>query len=426
MPAAPQLLGASACPTTGGSGAPTSSSRSTSTPARSTTSRRWPSRWDRRTTSSSAWRSRPGCWPTCRARTRRRTSSRSPRSPASAACAFAPSSPATGTTTTATTPTSSTFTSSRRAAAAHSCIRPTCSKNAISVRWPERPDEGESPSPDTTGRPAGRGLEGEAVRHPPQAQHQGGRGRRRAGGPGRAGRDGAAAEPDASRPKRKRQPLKPQAPKCYPEQEQQLPAEPRQRAVPVLQPRLRHRHRPALLAHHLAIPERSSRSTSISAARSTASASPPRSASVLPFMPLYLIQAMIASISLVVMLGGLYAALVWYVDAVDHPGPRRYLTKFFVGIGALPGAPHRHVHAVAAGRHAQQLDGAADREARRMPSTRSRKEQAPIVRDVIEELLEPLQRQQPRQREQRSSAPGGRSRGRRPFASSSASSPIRP
>ena len=48
-------------------------------------------------------------------------------------------------------------------------------------------------------------------------------------------------------------------------------------------------------------------------------------------MPLYLIQAMIASISLVVMLGGLYAVLVWYVDAVDYPGPRRYLTKFFVG-----------------------------------------------------------------------------------------------
>ena len=36
VPAAPQLLGASACRTTGGSGAPTSSSRSTSTPARST------------------------------------------------------------------------------------------------------------------------------------------------------------------------------------------------------------------------------------------------------------------------------------------------------------------------------------------------------------------------------------------------------
>ena len=48
-------------------------------------------------------------------------------------------------------------------------------------------------------------------------------------------------------------------------------------------------------------------------------------------MPLYLVQAMIASISLTVMLGGLFAVLVWYVDAVDRPGFRRYATKFFVG-----------------------------------------------------------------------------------------------
>ena len=48
-------------------------------------------------------------------------------------------------------------------------------------------------------------------------------------------------------------------------------------------------------------------------------------------MPLYLVQAMIASISLTAVLGGLYAVLVWYVDAVEWPGPRRYLTKFVVG-----------------------------------------------------------------------------------------------
>ena len=52
---------------------------------------------------------------------------------------------------------------------------------------------------------------------------------------------------------------------------------------------------------------------------------------VLPFMPLYLVQAMIASISLTILVAGLYAALVWYVDAVDRPGLRRYATKFFVG-----------------------------------------------------------------------------------------------
>lgn len=52
---------------------------------------------------------------------------------------------------------------------------------------------------------------------------------------------------------------------------------------------------------------------------------------LLPFMPLYLIQAMMASISLTILIGGLYATLIWYVDAVDRPGFRRYATKFLVG-----------------------------------------------------------------------------------------------
>jgi hypothetical protein len=52
---------------------------------------------------------------------------------------------------------------------------------------------------------------------------------------------------------------------------------------------------------------------------------------VLPFMPLYLVQAMVASISLTILVAGLYATLVWYVDAIDRPGIRRYATKFFVG-----------------------------------------------------------------------------------------------
>ena len=59
-------------------------------------------------------------------RTRRRTSSRSPASPAAGAPASAPSSPATGTTMRTTSRTISACTSSRPAAAAPSCIRPTC------------------------------------------------------------------------------------------------------------------------------------------------------------------------------------------------------------------------------------------------------------------------------------------------------------
>ena len=81
--------------------------------------------------------------------------------------------------------------------------------------------------------------------------------------------------------------------------------------------------------------------------------------------------AIITSISLAVMLGGLYATLVWYVDAVERPRIRRVLTKFFVGTAHFLAHVDGHVHAVAAGGHAQQPDDAADRELARMPSTRS-------------------------------------------------------
>jgi hypothetical protein len=52
---------------------------------------------------------------------------------------------------------------------------------------------------------------------------------------------------------------------------------------------------------------------------------------VLPLMPLYLVQAMVASVSLTILVAGLYAVLVWYVDAIDRPGVRRYAVKFLVG-----------------------------------------------------------------------------------------------
>ena len=60
--------------------------------------------------------------------------------------------------------------------------------NAISVRWPERQESRRRRRPADDRRAAGRGLEGQALRHPPQAQHQGGRERRRAGRAGRQGR----------------------------------------------------------------------------------------------------------------------------------------------------------------------------------------------------------------------------------------------
>ena len=59
------------------------------------------------------------------------------------------------------------------------------------------PGRGGEPAPDTTGVRPGEAWKAQAVRHPPQAQHESGRRRRRAGGPGRAGRAGAAAGPHA-------------------------------------------------------------------------------------------------------------------------------------------------------------------------------------------------------------------------------------
>jgi hypothetical protein len=40
---------------------------------------------------------------------------------------------------------------------------------------------------------------------------------------------------------------------------------------------------------------------------------------------------MVASVSLTILVAGLYAVLVWYVDAIDRPGVRRYAVKFLVG-----------------------------------------------------------------------------------------------
>ena len=79
VPAAPQLLGVCACPTTGGSGAPTSSSRSTSTPRRSTTSRPWPAQMGPQDNLIICLAEPSWMLADCTGRTRRRTSSRSRR-----------------------------------------------------------------------------------------------------------------------------------------------------------------------------------------------------------------------------------------------------------------------------------------------------------------------------------------------------------
>ena len=108
-------------------------------------------------------------------------------------------------------------------------------------------------------------------------------------------------------------------------------------------------------------------------------------------MPIYLIQAIIASISLTILLGGLYAILIWYVDAVELPGFRRYATKFFVGTA------HFLAHLTAMFTLSllvvtwnNQMTPTIQRQLDALYT--SREEQTPIVRDAIKESLEPLKR----------------------------------
>ena len=121
-------------------------------------------------------------------------------------------------------------------------------------------------------------------------------------------------------------------------------------------------------------------------------------------MPLYLVQSMLVSISLVAMLGALYATLVWYVDATDRPGFRRYATKFLVGTA------HFGAHMTAMftlSLLVVMLNNwmAPSIETAVKTIWQTRDTQAGIVRDVIEESLQPLQQQEQRQAEQRQRTP---------------------
>ncbi len=125
---------------------------------------------------------------------------------------------------------------------------------------------------------------------------------------------------------------------------------------------------------------------------------------LLPYMPLYLIQAMIASIGLVALLGGLYAVLVWYVDAVERPGIRRFLSKFVIGTG------HFLAHVTLMFTLSLAVVMINNRITPSFESMltnvyEQRQQQGPIVRDVIEEGLQPLQRKNQADARQQQSTP---------------------
>jgi hypothetical protein len=259
-------------------------------------------------------------------------------------------------------------------------------KNAIAVRWPERQEAEPTEAPDTTAvRP------GDAWKAKQYNIHLKRNTKAAEGVVEQAVQDVQdALTPLQVATKRKRQPLKPQAPKCYPEKAKSYLLSLGNVLFPFYNPGF------AIgvgLLYWLVTWEFQTLVTrhDISSGKIDSLGVNTSLGEVLPFMPLYLIQAMIASISLVVMLGGLYAILVWYVDAVEYPGPRRYLTKFFVGSG------HFFAHLVAM--FSLSLLVVMMNNWMTPPIERAvaaiyeaRKEHTQVVQDVIEESLRPLQR----------------------------------
>jgi hypothetical protein len=262
-------------------------------------------------------------------------------------------------------------------------------RNSISVRWPERPDGPEGGALEATGvRP------GEAWR----ARDYDIRLKRNTRAAANVVEQAMQDVQDAIEPikrealglKRKRQPLKPQAPKCYPDKARSYLLSLGNALFPFFNPSF---SIGIGIVYWMITWQFQNLVTQYEISSGKIDAlSADTFLSVLRFMPLYVFQAMVASISLVVMLGTLYAALVWYVDAIERPGIRRYSTKFVVGTAHFLS----HVTAMfTLSLFVVMLNNWMTPPIERQVQAlyEGRKEQAPIVREVIEESLEPLQRQ---------------------------------
>ncbi|MFN3746624.1 MAG: hypothetical protein ACK4TL_18130 [Hyphomicrobiaceae bacterium] len=119
---------------------------------------------------------------------------------------------------------------------------------------------------------------------------------------------------------------------------------------------------------------------------------------LIAFMPLYLIQALLVSIALVAMMGGLWFLLCWYVDAAARPRWKNYLVKLLVGTSHFLvhvcamfslGLAFVLVHNEITPTIKAQVDKV----------WQGREQQPEIIRDVITETLEPITRQAIEQRQ---------------------------
>jgi hypothetical protein len=273
-------------------------------------------------------------------------------------------------------------------------------RNAIAVRWPER-GEGEG-AEDAAGARAGetwkaREYDIRLKRH----------GRAAESVVEQAIQDVEDAieplKPDGLGLRRRRQPLKPQAPKCYPDKARSYLLSLGNVLFPFYNPAFAIGvglmywiitwQFQSLVSQH----EISSHKIDDIGVGTPFWA-------VAKFMPLYLIQAMLVSISLVVMLAALYATLVWYVDAIERPGFRRYATKFLVGTS------HFAAHLTAMFTLSLLVVMLNNWMSPSIESSiqtvwQTRHEQPGIVREVIQETFEPLQKQEERRAEQRQRLP---------------------
>lgn len=267
-------------------------------------------------------------------------------------------------------------------------------RNAISVRWPERQDG--SPDLNTANDPT---LSKGAHRNEEWKAREVGIELKRNSKPadsalGQAVQDVQDAidplKPDGLKLKKKKTPLKPQAPKCYPSKGRSYLLSLGNLLFPFFNPTF------CLgigLIYWLITWQFQNLVTqyNISGGKIDDVGIGTSLGSLLAYMPLYLVQGMIASISLVAMLGGMFFVLVWYVDAIERPGLRRSLTKLFVGSG------HFLAHLTAMFTLSflvVMISNKVTPPIERALTTvyAERQQQSPIVRDVIEEGLQPLQR----------------------------------
>lgn len=122
--------------------------------------------------------------------------------------------------------------------------------------------------------------------------------------------------------------------------------------------------------------------------------------SVLARMPLYLMQGMLVSIPFVIMLAAVYALLVWYVEGVERPAWRRWVVK--IGVGTA----HYLAHIVAMFSIGLALvmfhNWITPSIEKQIESLwRTRAERNVIVREVLQETLEPLSQERIERREGR-------------------------